>query len=75
MGVGRNSFVALDLRRNPEDGILPFAAASGLAGQLEHQSTVRLSGSDGRFFWNAGTGMSLQQNCANQQSQYDTCKN
>src|SRR5207302_9323747 len=59
--VGRNSFVALNLRRNPEDDILPFQPASGLAGQLEHQNTFRLSGSDGAFFWNAGTGMSLQQ--------------
>ncbi len=59
--LGRNTFVALDFRRNPEDDILPFGPTGGLAGQLEHQSTVRLDGSDGDFFWSAGTGMSLQQ--------------
>lgn len=59
--IGHNSFVALNLRRNPEDDALPFQAAAGLSGQLQHQNTFRLSGSDGEFFWNAGTGMSLQQ--------------
>ena len=61
LSLGGNSVVALNLRRNPDDGILPFQSPGGLTGQLEHQSTFRLSGSDGEFFWTAGTGMSLRQ--------------
>ena len=61
LNVGRNSFVALGLRRNPEDDATPVGASGGLAGQLEQQSSFRLSGSDGELFWNAGAGMSLRQ--------------
>ncbi len=61
LNLGRNTFVALNLRRNPEDDILPFGPAGGLAGQFDHQSTFRLSGSGDDFFWSAGTGMSLRQ--------------
>ena len=61
LSLGRNTFVALDFRRNPEDDILPFGPTGGLAGQLAHQSTFSLNGSDGDFFWSAGTGMSLRQ--------------
>ena len=59
--LGPNMAGSLDFRSNPEDGIVPFGAIGGLSGQLRHQSTFRLAGSDGEFFWSAGTGMSLRQ--------------
>lgn len=59
--LGRNTFASFSVRSNPEDGVLPFQAVGGLAGQFQHQSTFRLTGEQDGFFWMAGSGMSLRQ--------------
>lgn len=59
--LGPNTFASLSVRSNPEDSVLPFQAVGGLAGQLQHQSTFRLTGEQDGFFWMAGSGMSLRQ--------------
>jgi hypothetical protein len=61
LNLGPNMAASLDFRSNPEDGIVSFGATGGLSGQLRHQSTFRVAGADGEFFWSAGTGMSLRQ--------------
>lgn len=61
LDLGRNSFASFSVRSNPEDGILPLQASGGLAGQLQHQSTFRLTGEQDGFFWMAGSGTSLRQ--------------
>jgi subtilase family protein len=64
LNVGETTSFSFDVKRNPEDGIVPFQALAGLENQSAHQSAFRLSGSQSGFSWIAGTGMSLHEGLA-----------
>jgi len=64
LSVGDGAAFSFDVKRNPEDGIVPFQALAGLENQSAHQSAFRLSGAQDGFAWIAGTGMSLHEGLA-----------
>ena len=59
-GIGSAAAFSFDMRRNPEDGIVPFQALAGPQDHLTHDTVMRLSGTTDGIGWTAGTGLSLR---------------
>ena len=57
--VGEATSFSFDMRRNPEDGIVPFQTLAGPQDRLTHQTAFRLTGIADGIGWMAGTGLSL----------------
>jgi hypothetical protein len=57
--VGEETAFSFDVRRNPEDGILPFQVLAGPQNQFTHDTVMRLSGSGEGIGWSVGRGLSL----------------
>ncbi len=57
--VGSATRLAFDIKRNPEDGIVPLENFSGPQHNRPHQAVFRLSGEDDTMGWTLGRGLSL----------------
>jgi hypothetical protein len=58
--VGSATAFSFDVRRNPEDGIVPFQTLAGPQDHLTHDTVMRISGVADGIGWMAGTGLSLR---------------
>ncbi|HEX3485504.1 MAG TPA: S8 family peptidase [Micropepsaceae bacterium] len=58
--VGSATAFSFDMRRNPEDGIVPFQTLAGPQDHLTHDTVMRISGVAEGIGWMAGTGLSLR---------------
>ncbi len=57
--VGSATSFSFDVRRQPDDGIVPFQTLSGPQDHSIHETVFRLSGIADGIGWAAGTGLSL----------------
>ncbi|HXI99989.1 MAG TPA: S8 family peptidase [Micropepsaceae bacterium] len=57
--VGQATGFSFDVRRRPEDGIVPFQPLAGPQDYSTHETVMRLSGVADGIGWTAGTGLSL----------------
>ena len=62
--LGSATSLGFDLRRRPEDGIVPFQTLAGPQDHFTHDTAFRLAGESGGFDWTAGTGLSLRDGMA-----------
>jgi len=62
--VGEATAFSFDVRRKPEDGIVPFQALAGPQDQFSHDTVFRLSGSGDGIGWAVGRGLSLHDGMA-----------
>jgi hypothetical protein len=62
--LGPESSLGFDLRRRPEDGIVPFQTLAGPQDHFTHDTVFRLAGAGSGFDWTAGTGLSLRDGMA-----------
>jgi hypothetical protein len=62
--VGSDTAFAFDVRRKPEDDMVPFEALAGPTDRFTHQTVFRLSGIAQRMSWAAGMGLSLHDGMA-----------
>jgi hypothetical protein len=62
--LGYSTTLSYDIRRNPEDGIVPFQTLAGPQDHLTHQTMFRLSGAADGLAWSAGNGLSLRDGMA-----------
>lgn len=62
--LGPATSLGFDLRRRPEDGIVPFQTLAGPQDHFTHETVFRLAGTGAGFDWTAGTGLSLRDGMA-----------
>ena len=62
--LGPATSLGFDLRRRPEDGIVPFQTLAGPQDHSTHETVFRLAGTGSGFDWTAGTGLSLRDGMA-----------
>ena len=62
--VGEQTAFSFDIRRKPEDGIVPFQALAGPQDAFTHETVFRLTGSGEGFGWSMGRGLSLRDGIA-----------
>ena len=62
--LGSATSLGFDLRRRPEDGIVPFQTLAGPQDHFTHETVFRLAGAGSGFDWTAGTGLSLRDGMA-----------
>ena len=67
---GSDFSLGYSVRRNPEDGIVPFQALAGPRDYSTHQTLFRFSGVGSGFDWAAGTGLSLRDGMAGADSAF-----
>jgi hypothetical protein len=62
--VGEATAFSFDMRRKPEDGIVPFQALAGPENQFTHDTIFRLNGAADGIGWAVGRGLSLHDGMA-----------
>jgi hypothetical protein len=62
--VGSATSFSFDMRRNPEDGIVPFQSLAGPQDHMTHETVFRVAGDADGIGWAAGTGLSLRDGMA-----------
>jgi hypothetical protein len=62
--IGEATAFSFDMRRKPEDGIVPFQALAGPQDQFTHDTVFHLSGSADGLGWSVGRGLSLHDGMA-----------
>jgi hypothetical protein len=62
--LGSATSLGFDLRRRPEDGIVPFQTLAGPQDHFTHETMFRLAGAGSGLDWTAGTGLSLRDGMA-----------
>jgi hypothetical protein len=64
LSLGSVTSLGFDLRRRPEDGIVPFQTLAGPQDRFTHETMFRLAGAGSGLDWAAGTGLSLRDGMA-----------
>ncbi len=62
--LGSATSLGFDLRRRPEDGIVPFQTLGGPQDHSTHETVFRLAGAASGLDWTAGTGLPLRDGMA-----------